>query len=659
MKRKQKNIRNNTGICLLMIFLSISSLQSKPVLTKLFTDNMVLQQKASVPIWGESKPNQTITLSASWDNIMYETIADANGKWITKIQTPNAGGPYELTISDGESITLNNVMIGEVWLCSGQSNMEMPVAGWGKVNNFEHEILDAKYPNIRLFQVDKQTALSPSANINVMGGGWLVCSPQTIPEFSATAYFFAKNLSDSLGNIPIGLIHSSWGGTPVEAWISEGSLTFHTDFKEFVSMLDQLPNDEQGRKTYVQEQAILFQQEIIKKDRGFKNGNVIWAKEEFNDKKWHVMNIPGFWEQNDLPGFDGIVWFRKTVNLNYAWLEKDLILNLGMIDDNDITYFNGHKIGSTESWSVNRQYIVPAKLIKKGMNTIAIRAFDSGGEGGIHGDAANMYMQSGNKRINLSGSWKYSTGLALKELNTPKLREHQSSQPASLFNGMINPLLPFPIRGVIWYQGEANVGRADQYSTLFPLMIQDWRERWGYDFPFYFVQLANYMKKQTQAEDSEWAALREAQQNALSLANTGMSVIIDIGEANDIHPKNKQEVGRRLALLAATKTYGLKVGYSGPTYQKHEIIGSKITITFDYITGDLKTTDGLPPKGFYIAGIDSKFYRAEATIKDNKITIWSSKVKFPFHVRYGWADNPDCNLINGINLPATPFKTDK
>lgn len=330
-----------------------------------------------------------------------------------------------------------------------------------------------------------------------------------------------------------------------------------------------------------------------------------------------------------------------------------------MIDDNDITYFNGTQIGSSEGWMNNRQYNVPAELIRKGKNTITIRAYDSGGGGGIHGDAANMYIQSGDMKINISGAWKYSIGLPLKELNFPAIRENQPSQPASLFNGMINPILPYTIGGAIWYQGEANVGRAVEYSTLFPLMIQDWRTKWGYDFPFYFVQLANFMKKQTQAEESDWAALREAQQQALFLENTGMTVIINIGEADDIHPKNKQEVGRRLALLAMTKSYGYKTNYSGPTYKTHEIKGATIITTFDHADSGLKTSDGLPPKGFYIAGADKKFYPAEAVITGDKITLSNRGVKFPFYIRYGWADNPDCNLINGVQLPAAPFRTDK
>jgi sialate O-acetylesterase len=657
---KMKKLKLITRSCLMMIYLSFNSiLQAKPVLPLLFTDNMVFQQKAEAPIWGNSKPGQSITVTGSWDNKLHRTTADADGKWKLKVQTPVAGGPYTITVSDGESITLNNVMIGEVWLCSGQSNMEMPLAGWGKVKDYEQEISNTSHPSIRLFQVEKQTALSPSTKLKAMGSGWLVCSPQTIPEFSATAYFFAKSLSDSLGNIPIGLIHSSWGGTPAEAWTSEESLTYHPGYSKFISTINKLPKDEEGRRNYVTEQAILFQQEIYRKDNGYKKEMAIWAGDKFNDKKWQSMHLPGFWEQNGLPDFDGIVWFRKTIELNPAWLENDLILNLGMIDDNDITYFNGTQIGNSEGWMNNRQYNVPAELIRKGKNTITIRAYDSGGGGGIHGDAANMYIQSGDMKINISGAWKYSIGLPLKELNFPAIRENQPSQPASLFNGMINPILPYTIGGAIWYQGEANVGRAVEYSTLFPLMIQDWRTKWGYDFPFYFVQLANFMKKQTQAEESDWAALREAQQQALFLENTGMTVIIDIGEADDIHPKNKQEVGRRLALLAMTKSYGYKTNYSGPTYKTHEIKGATIITTFDHADSGLKTSDGLPPKGFYIAGADKKFYPAEAVITGDKITLSNRGVKFPFYIRYGWADNPDCNLINGVQLPAAPFRTDK
>ncbi|MDD3195259.1 MAG: sialate O-acetylesterase [Paludibacter sp.] len=658
MNRNSCNNLLKSGLLLLVSLISTFSLTAKPVLPPLFTDNMVLQQGMEAPVWGKSNPQQTVTVTGSWNNRPVHTTADADGNWKLTLPTPGAGGPYSLTISDGEQLTLSNIMIGEVWLCSGQSNMEMPLAGWGKVLNYEQEIAAANYPNIRLFQVEKTTALAPSGNMKVMGDGWLICSPQTLPEFSATAYFFARNLSDSLGNIPIGLIHSSWGGTPAEAWTSETTLAHHPDYRHFVKAMSQMPSDEAGRKAQIARQEQLFSDELLSKDRGLNKGKEQWTDNRFNDSQWPVLNAPGFWEAQGLPSFDGVVWMRKTIDLPASWKGKDLLLSLGMIDDNDKCYFNGQQIGETEGWSTARKYTIPGRLVKKGSNTITIRVYDSGGEGGIHGNDTSLYIQSGNQQLSITGEWNYQVGLSLKELQFPLIRENQPSQPASLFNGMINPLFPYALRGAIWYQGETNVGRATQYSTLFPLMIQDWRQQWGYDFPFYFVQLANFLKQQSGPENSEWAALREAQQQALKLTNTGMAVAIDIGNADDIHPKNKQEVGRRLALQAIANTYGRTINSEGPAYQNHVIKGSRLCVNFEHSTGGLKTSDGKAVRGFYIAGSDGKFHAANATISGNTVLLHHPSVRYPFHVRYGWANNPDCNLTNGINLPATPFRTD-
>ncbi|MDD4991227.1 MAG: sialate O-acetylesterase [Paludibacter sp.] len=642
----------------LLVGLQVSNrLSAKVIMPVLFSDNMVLQQKTEAPVWGECKPNRQVKVQANWNNKTYKTISDQSGKWKLKVETPEAGGPYKLTVSAEETVIFNNVMIGEVWICSGQSNMEMPLAGWGQIANFENEIAAADHPNIRLFQVEKVTALSPVTSLKVMGNSWLVCSPKSIPEFSATAYFFAKNLSERLNGIPIGLIHTSWGGTPAEAWTSEKSLELLPDFNDYIAELKKVPTDLAEQKKYIDKQQNDWKVQLISKDRGYDKGNTLWVQPEFDDAGWKSMSVPQSWEEQMLKDFDGVVWFRKSIDLPAAFAGKDLVLNLGNVDDNEITFFNGQQIGSTEGYDRNRNYTISGKLVKAGRNVITVRVFDSGGGGGFYGDSKNVFIALGENKLNLSGSWKYNIGLNMKELVAPKVTMNQV-QPTTLFNAMINPLVPYAIKGAIWYQGEANVDRAKQYSLLFPLMIHDWRKQWNADFPFYFVQLANYLKSDEQPMTSPWAELREAQQAALSLTNTGIATTIDIGNGENIHPKNKQEVGRRLALLAAANTYGQNVVSCGPVYNSFKIDGAKIVIKFNSIGGELKSKDGKILTGFAIAGVDKNFYWANAEISGDKVIVSCPAVEFPVAVRYAWSNNPDCNLYNAENLPASPFRTD-
>lgn len=651
---------NSKIITILMLIygLQISNhLYAKLAMPVLFSDNMVFQQQAEAPVWGTSKANKKIKVKTGWDNKVYETIADKTGKWSLKIQTPIAGGPYDLIVSGDETLTFSNVMIGEVWICSGQSNMEMPLAGWGKIADYENEIAVANHPNIRLFQVEKTTTLSPVTSLKVMGNSWLVCSPKTIPEFSATAYFFAKNLSERLNGIPIGLIHTSWGGTPAEAWTSEKSLDLLPDFKDYLAELKKVPTDLVEQKKYIENQQKEWKAQLISKDKGYLNGTVAWATTEYNDADWQTMFVSQSWEEQTLKDFDGVVWLRKTIDLPIEFSGKDLVLNLGTVDDNEITFFNGQQVGSTEGYDRNRNYTIPGKLVKAGRNVITVRVFDSGGGGGFYGDSKNVFIALGENKMNLSGNWKYSIGLNMKDIIIPKIMANQV-MPTTLFNAMINPLVPFAIKGAIWYQGEANVDRAEQYQRLFPLMIHDWRKQWNADFPFYFVQLANYLKRDDMPQSSPWAELREAQQQALSLTNTGMATAIDIGNEDDIHPKNKQDVGKRLALLAAANTYCQNVVSCGPVYDSFKIDGAKIIINFNSIDGGLKSKDGKTLTGFAIAGVDQKFHRANAEIDGDKVIVSCPAVEFPVAVRYAWANNPDCNLYNTENLPASPFRTD-
>ncbi|MDR1225356.1 MAG: 9-O-acetylesterase [Prevotellaceae bacterium] len=620
----------------------------------IFTDNMVLQRQTEAPIWGKTAPGRNIQVATSWNNQVYRTTSAFDGSWQVKVKTTQAGGPYQISVSDGKSkeVKLKNILIGEVWICSGQSNMEMPLAGWGKINSYEKEIAEANYPQIRLFQVEKATGTQPLENIRTKAG-WQECSPATIPEFSSVAYFFGRNLHQTL-NVPIGLINTSWGGTLAEAWISGESLGSMPYFKDAVQELRDTPEAE--LQAIYQKKFNEWSSIISGADEGLKEG---WTKASFSDKSWQTMKLPSLWEEQGMNDFDGIVWFRKTINIPTDWKNRDMELHLGMVDDNEVTYFNGQEIGRTEGYNVERIYKIPGKLVRAGKAVIVVRVTDNGGEGGIYGEEGQLKIIEPNSNLNgkpvigIAGKWKYKVAVDFSQHEkAPQPRAGNPNSPSALFNAMINPLAPYAMQGAIWYQGEANESRPTQYRTLLPLLIRDWRNQWNRNFPFYYVQLAGY--KNT---SFSWPELREAQLMTLHLENTGMVVTTDIGNPIDIHPKNKQDVGLRLALAARANIYGEKIIYSGPIYESYRLEENKVRIYFKY-NQRLKAKENAKLKGFEIAGPDHRFYPADATIENSEIVVSSTQVKYPVAVRYAWANSPVCNLYNEADLPASPFRTD-
>ena len=642
-----------------LIFLS-PMLMAKVVLPPVFTDNMVMQQQSAVTIWGTASPGKTVTVTTSWDGRSYAATASReDGSWSLMFDTPSYGGPYEITVADSRKpLILRNVLIGDIWICSGQSNMEMKIGD--KVTGMEETLSHAKdYPNIRIFHVQNTTATLPTDVIPVRHGGWQMCDAETIRDFSAAAYYFGKELNENL-DIPIGLIETCWGGTLAEAWTSGESLKKMPYFASRIDEAASLPLTEEERTEKFYRDIDRWREDIKSSDPAYSDGRLVWGALDFNDSDWAEMESPGFVQDSGVPNFSGYLWMRKTVDIPASWAGKELSLDLAMIDDNDFTYFNGVEVGHIEGCLAHRHYTVPATLVKAGKAVIAVRVMDTGGKGGIWGDPNRMFLASSeSERISLSGVWKYKVAMKLSDApDIPVNTAREPNFPTFLYNAMIHPLLRVPIKGAIWYQGEANVSRSLQYQTLLPLMIQDWRKAWGINFPFYIAQLANYQAVQTGPEDSDWAELREAQLVTTRLENTGMAVLIDIGEADDIHPKNKAEVGRRLALNALALTYGKDIPYSGPIYSSYKIEGSSMRILFDHVDGGLRTPDGKALEGFYLAGADHVFHKAKAVIDGGTVVVSCPEVEFPTSVRYGWANNPVCNLYNGAGLPASPFRTD-
>jgi len=636
-----------------------------PFLDSLFSDNMVLQRGQSDPVWGWAAPGASVTVTvtgAGIDTKRVTGVAGADGKWLVKLPTLPVGGPYLLTASgpDNHTETRGNILVGDVWLCSGQSNMEFGVQN---LSNPDAEIAAANYPQIRLMRVRKKVALDPQSTAEA---SWMICTPDNLRSdgdwggFSAVGYFFGRALYQDL-KIPIGLIHSSWGGTPAQAWTSEKTLL--DKVPDYKGQIDQL-NEERvalqaGGATSLSDRMAAW---YTKNDPGAAAG-AAWSAASVDDSAWPEVKIPGYWEDAGVPefvGFDGLMYFRKEIEIPADAAAKELTLHF-VVDDNDTTWVNGTQVGSTVGVNVPRDYKIPANTFKAGTNNITIRVLDTGGPGGIYGPADGPTLTSADgTSISLAGPWRAKIAAPMSKLPPqPQAIDNNQNFSTVLYNGMIAPLAPYGIKGAIWYQGESNAGQAYQYRSLLPAMIGDWRSAWGEgNFPFLIVQLAGFGTPASQAGDDGWAELREAQaMTAKNYKNTGIANAIDIGESGDIHPKNKQEVGRRLALVARAQVYGEKITSSGPTYKSMKVEGSAIRIKFDHADG-LTAKGGEPVKAFSIAGADHKWHWADAKIDGNSVVVSSPDVPAPVAVRYAWASYIDTNLYNKDGLPAFSFRTD-
>ena len=668
---------------LLLPFCAIA-LFAKPIPAGLFTDHAVLQQGRPVLVWGTAEANEKIIVAFAGET--YATKADASGRWQVALKPmPASAEPRELTIRGGEgspadTITLNDVLVGEVWLASGQSNMEMTVDGCADP---ETEKQAGKFPAIRQFYVPHQGSLTP---LNSVKGTWVVCSPETVGKFSGVGYFFARDLYQKLG-IPLGILHSSFGGTPAEAWTSLEALCtvpeLKTQAEELIGRMEKAPK---LRAEFPENLAAWEAAQGVAdlENAGFKQG---WASPDFDDSGWSTATA-GFTLATALKAKNGgVFWVRKSVDLPAESAGKSFSLHLGWLAEQyDTVYFNGVEVGSMGKkppayYTGSRGYTIPGKYVQAGRNVIAVRFVSHTEKGALYIPGSRMQLPVSDPK-KIDNTWRISFERQFPALTAsalagrPVLELLQIQNTASgLFNAMIHPLIPYAICGAIWYQGESNTNPAplaELYRTLFPLMIGDWRARWQQgDFPFYFVQLANNGESVRNHGASSWAVLREAQSRTLAnTPNTGMAVIIDIGSDITIHPLNKQDVGKRLALWARARTYGEKgLVYQSPKYAGHAIEGGTVRIRFD--TGGaplmIGRKNGLDPvtptpeaklDWFEIAGSDGKFVWADAVIKGDAILVSSAEVPLPVQVRYAWATNPaGCNLYNTAGLPASPFRT--
>jgi sialate O-acetylesterase len=628
----------------LLLAPAFSSLQSV-LLPSVISSNMVLQRNTTAPLWGWALPGSVVSVKTSWNSKTSITTAGEDGRFMVKVKTGNAGGPYTIQISAGrDTETVNGVLLGEVWLCSGQSNMWWPLGphqGLTQIEGGKAEVDLPSNPNLRFFTVGQANSSEPQKNCK---GSWLESTSEAKHNISASAYFFGKALETKL-KVPIGLIVSAVGGTESELWTSREKLM---TIPEFARRIEPVP----GALAEFQKQDRIYKDAVAKLD----SGRNTYIKTDFEDTAWQTSEEPSAWSTNSLKSYDGVVYYRKSIQLTSSQAAGAATLELGSIDDNDVTYLNGRVIGATEDYSVNRSYRLSAGTLVEGTNVIVVRIEDTGGDGGFYSSADALRIKLGDGSVfPLTGTWKWHFGPGSADI--PARPTNNVPNHSTLYNGMIAPLIPYAIKGAIWYQGESNVSRAMQYRTAFPAMIQDWRTRFGRgDFPFYFVQIAPFPYSNNGAS----CELREAQTLTLKLLkNTGMAVISDVTpNVNDIHPSKKREVGDRLALLALSRLYGFRqADDQSPTYRSMKVEGSTIRITFNNLpNGFLR--EKMKVEGFTISGASRRFYPADAIIDGKSIVVSAKEVQEPLAVRFLWTDTAMASLFSSGGLPVSSFRTD-
>jgi sialate O-acetylesterase len=644
------------GAALLMVWASdaagqaTSQSQSPRLrLARLFGDGVVLQRHKPIAVWGWADPDADVSIAFRGHTT--HARASSAGSWKTTLPPAEAGGPFEMTVrSRGASIVVHNVLVGDVWVASGQSNMEFEVSHG---NNAAQEIATANDSLIRQFKVPNSWANSPEDE--VAGGSWEPADPQHVGAFSAVGYFFARDLRKSV-HVPIGILNTTWSGSNIETWMSRGAQRITA------SAWADTMRAQDARMSAMRDAIRAKLGTLPTMDAGLVNGRALWADPSLDDSGWSDMPVPAYWEDHGYGGMDGVAWYRVSFDLSEQEQRKGATLTLAAIDDDDVTWINGVEVGRTTGYDVGRVYRVPANVLRVGRNVLAVRVTDGGGGGGING--AVSFAPSGGAARSLAGTWKFKVA----EVSFQPDGQQINKVPSVLYNKMVHPVLPATIKGVIWYQGESNANNLEQaaaYRAQFATLITSWRHEWdsGRDtFPFLWVQLPGFNPPDSVPPASAaWATQRESMAAALSLPKTGQAIAIDLGDASNIHPKNKQDVGARLALVARKVAYGQAILASGPSYRSHTTLSDTIVVEFNDVGGGLvsRSSDGRLG-GFSVAGADRKFVWAEAKVVGTRVYVWSDRVRKPVAVRYAWSNNPDqANLYNRAQLPAAPFRTDR
>ena len=649
----QISVISAVRLCLISLLLAINSAaQAQLRLPKLISDGMVLQRDAPLRVWGWATPGERITVR--FKDKPYKTVTDANGQWQVKLPPMPAGGPFTMEIAGNSRVDVKDILIGDVWFCSGQSNMVHQL----NIHDvtYANEIKQANDPQIRQFWVPTLTNLQGPQR-DLPSGQWKAAVGEDVRPFSAVAYFFAKKLYATY-KIPIGIINASVGGTPIEAWTSENGLANVPTLPAIIEK----NKDTTYINSLTRSQPAAANRPAPPVDLGT-TGTVKWYDASYVPKGWRPINVPGYWEDQGVKDLNGVVWYRKEVDLPASMTGKAAKVFLGRIVDADELYINGKSVGRTTYMYPQRRYAVPADVLKAGKNVFVVRVTNNGGKGGFVPDKPYCVF-AGADTVDLKGTWHYKVGTAYRPYSgggggTGGI--NAQNQPTALYNAMVAPEINYAIKGFCWYQGESNAGKPQEYEQLQRALISDWRQKWQQgDLPFLYVQLPGFMEYNYQPSESGWAVLREAQFKALSVPNTAMAVAIDLGEWNDIHPDNKKDVGERLALAAMKTAYGAKLVSSGPLYQSAKVDGNKIVVSFTNVGSALITNDGEALSEFAIAGADRKFVWAKARIEGNTVIVSSDDVPNPQYVRYAWADNPvNPNLYNKEGLPASPFRTDQ
>lgn len=614
-------------------------------LPKLIRDSMILQRDQPLNIWGWADVAEPV--SVQFNGKTYRTKTNKDGRWTIHLPSQPAGGPFSMTIKGKERIVLKDILIGDVWFCSGQSNMVHQL----NIHDvtYAQDIESANYPMIRQFWVPPNPQLAGPVE-DLPYGNWKAAIGNDVRPFSAVAYFFARKIYQQTG-VPIGIINASIGGTPIEAWTSEEGLKQLPYFNQTITD----NKDTATVNAHNRAIAAILNKPVIVKDKGLLE-NIKWYDPRYVPVGWRTIYVPGYWEDQGVKDLNGVVWYRKTFTVPVSMVGKSAKLFLGRIVDADIVYINGIEVGKTSYMYPQRRYPISATVLKAGTNIITVRVTNQINKGGFVPDKP-YYLFSGTDTIELSGKWSYKVGEAYSLQPAGQQPISLQNQPTALYNGMVAPILPYAIKGVLWYQGESNGSRPEQYESLQKAQIKDWRTKWASpELPFLYVQLPGYMDYTYLPVESNWARLREAQRKALGDKNVAMAVTIDLGEWNDVHPDNKKAVGDRLALLAENMLYGKDQLASGPSLKTVIKQGDTIRIQFHFTGSGLRSNDGEYIRSFAIAGSDKRFYWAEAKIVGDEIWIRSDEVKQPKIIRYGWADCPDVNLINAEGFPAIPFE---